>query len=257
MNAGTRIAAVLIALASLGLGACSTTLVETLPAGKRTTCDASWPGRWVVTSENPNKPGEPEDLHILEINADCTEWKFVDKEKTEVERLTATLVSTRSGDFISIFKPGDKLECVGEEQAKRCGLEINRYERAGNEIRIYEPDHRGISKTIRSHPGMGWTRDTEPEQATTDPAETSGSAQAENETATATAEPDAAAANPPQQPPASPNEPPKETAPTYQNLIYGNAAQINRVLGQHPEFFKSTPWLILRRATKPAESNKP
>ncbi|KFN41073.1 hypothetical protein [Arenimonas oryziterrae] len=245
MNAGTRIAAVLIALASLGLGACSTTLVETLPAGKRTTCDASWPGRWEASSPAPKKPDEH---YFLEINADCSEWNFIDTEKADVEKHTITLISSKAGDFISISSPDDKPECLGTDSAKRCGVELMRYERTGDEIRIYQPDHVKVNAAIAAKTVQGLTEQT----GITKPAEelvaSDKPKQEASEAPDATPPATDAAATGPAEAPAT---------PTYRNLLLGNGAKIAEVLRKHPEFFESTPWLILRRDTKPAESNKP
>lgn len=45
-----------VATSSLFVGGCSTTLVQYLPQGDVTTCDASWPGLWKGTSPTAENP---------------------------------------------------------------------------------------------------------------------------------------------------------------------------------------------------------
>ncbi|HMB55852.1 MAG TPA: hypothetical protein VKM35_01450 [Arenimonas sp.] len=230
-------ASLLLALI-VGSSACSTTLFESLPTGKTTTCDAAWPGRWQVTS-----PGSktPEEKNWVEINADCTDLTFIDPEKTQHEKHAITLVTTRAGQFLRFANVGEKADCIGP-QSDHCGMELMRYSRSGDEIRIYPPDHRKVHEMLagKSLPGYTDVENDKPMSSTSTAAATSVKEDAPAKDADASADKPAEAA--------------KE--PTFHNQIAGNAKQIAAILKQHPELFETTPWLILTRDKAPAAGKK-
>ena len=229
MKAGNLLFCLLMATIAVGTSGCSTTLVESLPVGKTTTCDAAWPGRWKAIPPD-RKPGEDA---WLQINADCTELISIDKEKTERENHKITLVSTRMGDFLWVSDMDGKPECIGSD-ASHCGMELMRYTRSGDEIRLYNPDHKKVRDALASHVVPGYT-----EVATAaDIAASSSSSPAPSATVSTTA--------------AQPNN--LQSQPAYRNQIAGNPEQIAAILEKHPEFFESTPWIILRRDNAPAKS---
>ena len=226
--------------AALALGACSTTLVQSLPIGKSTACDAAWPGRWKTVEHDPSKPDQNA---TLDISADCTQFTFTDPEKTETEQHTVTLVSSRAGDFIRFASPGDEPDCFGGGST-HCGIALIRYEREGNEIRLFNPDHRKVHDALASRRVSGYT------EANDDPTV-----------------PGTVGGNMTDAPP-----PPSDSAfanaiatqrqdaghrPIYHNLIAGNPEQITETLLHHPEFFESTPWIILRRDDQTMDNRTP
>ncbi|HTD28342.1 MAG TPA: hypothetical protein VK660_03040 [Xanthomonadaceae bacterium] len=236
MRAGAPL--LLLLVAAIGLGGCSTTLVQSLPIGKTTTCDPTWPGRWKVVAPDTEHSGGH---GWLEINADCTVLTFVDTEKTDRENHRLTLVSTRAGDFLATSDADGKPECIGADSS-HCGQELMRYERSGDEIRLYMPDHKSVHDAIASRVVSGYT---EAHSAAREPAE--GTTTSASPLAT-----DAA----PTVATASPSET-ANTTPTYSNQIAGSPEQIASILRQHPEFFASTPWMILQRDRPITESPNP
>jgi hypothetical protein len=235
MKAGSLLSILLLAIIALATGGCSTTLVESLPVGKTTTCDAAWPGRWkAMEPGNSSKPGEEV---WLQINADCTELLSIDKEKTERENHKITLVSTRAGDFLWI-SDDRKPSCI--PGSTHCGMELVRYVRSGDEIRLYNPDHKKVHDAIDSHAVAGYTEAHVDEKAA--PA---------SEAATSTGSP----AQAPSPANASGQQNVASDNAQYDNQIVGNPEQIAAILEKHPEFFESTPWLTLRR-DDPANKKK-
>ena len=230
MKVGTLLSTLLMAMIAIGTSGCSSTLVESLPVGKTTTCDAAWPGRWKAIQPDGQKPSEDA---WLEINADCTVLTSIDKEKTERENHKITLVSTRMGDFLWVSDTDGKPECVGPD-ATHCGMELMRYVRLGDEIRLYNPDHKKVHDALDSHVVPGYTE----ANTAADVAASSSSSSAPSTTVATTAtQPDNA-----------------QTESTYRNQIAGNPEQIAAILEKHLEFFESTPWIILRRDNAAVQS---
>jgi hypothetical protein len=237
MKTGPMVLLMLVAIVAVGATGCSSTLVESLPVGKTTTCDAAWPGRWKAIQPD-RKPGEDA---WLEINADCTVLTSIDKEKTEPENHKITLVSTRMGDFLWVSDPDGKPECIGPDSS-HCGMELMRYARSGDEIRLYNPDHKKIHDALASHVVPGYTEDDKADIviAKSDPKETRSEDDADK---TETMNHDS-----------TEQQGPNEGNRLYSNQIAGNPEQIAAILEKHPEFFESTPWIILRRDNAPAQS---
>jgi len=224
MKIGTRILLMLTAI--LAVSGCSTTLVESLPVGKTTTCDAAWPGRWKGAEHGVGKAAVAE---TLQINSDCTKITFTDPEKTATEEHTLHLISTRAGDFLTFGSPGDKPACFGDGNT-HCGTELIRYVRTGDTIYLYQPDHRKVHDTLESHVVSGYTEMNLDPQTTA----TNGTQTGQAAVAAGLIQARAAAAN-------------DKQVPTYHNLIAGDPDQIGQILVQHPEFFNAEPYLILRR----------
>jgi len=211
----------------LVLPGCSTTLVESLPIGQATTCDPAWPGRWKSLDQNSEKPNQG----ALEINSDCTEFTSIDKDGRKIEHFQLTLIATRAGEFLALPDTDRPTDCVGDERY-RCGFSLYRYARAGDEIRLYEPDHERVHAAIAAGrvPGISKVRGGQSARGTSDTnAATATTANAQS------APPEAGAAR---------------TATDhghFDNLIAGDPAQITAILVQHPEFFADEPFLILQR----------
>ncbi len=224
---------VLMTAAIAGSG-CSRTLVAALPVGTTTTCDAAWPGRWAAIPPEDRK-GKHGEKAWLEINADCSVLTSIDEHgKRERENHKLTLISTRSGDFLWIAdgdgKPPLRLEteCLSGDKT-HCGMELMRYVRNGDEIRLYSPDHRAVHAAIGAGSVPGYTEIADDSKAP-----------ASNEAAAPSALTGAQAAHPSQ-----------GSKTHYNNLIAGDPEQITTILEQHPEFFDSTPWMTLQRDTHP------
>ncbi|HTA64629.1 MAG TPA: hypothetical protein VK753_03915 [Xanthomonadaceae bacterium] len=226
MNPRTLLLLLLVAFAILTTSGCSTTLVESLPIGKTTRCDAAWPGRWHAVEHGVGKAAMSE---RIDINADCTQLTFTDPEKTQTEAHTLTLFSTRAGDFLTFGSPGDKPDCFGDGNT-HCGTELFRYVRTGNVIQIYKPDHRAVHASLESHVVSGYTEMSLDPQTTA----TNGTQTGQPAVAAGLIQARAAAADDKQQ-------------PTYHNLIAGSSEQITRILVDHPEFFENDAYLILQR----------
>ncbi len=206
-------------LAVLGLGStllsgCSTTLVQYLPQGEVTTCDAGWPGLWKGSA-----PGsEAGESGWMEISANCQQLTFTDSEKTSVEKKRLTLVTAETGQYLSITDAEGKPECLGENNTD-CGLPVVRYERDGDVITLYSPNHERVSRAIANDGVAGLTL--------TDPIKTAATA------ATQVAK------------------------PKYRNLITGTPEQIAQILADHPEFFDAEPWLVMTRETTDTRPKHP
>lgn len=224
MKIGTSL--LLMALAILATSGCSTTLVESLPVGKTTKCDAAWPGRWRGVEHGVGKAAVDA---ILEINADCTKITFTDPEKTQTEEHTLALISTRAGDFLIFGSPGDKPSCFGEANT-HCGTELIRYVRTNDLIQLYQPSHRKVHDALESHAVSGYTEMSFDQQGTA----TNGTQTGQQAVPPGLIEARTAAAG-------------DKKVPTYHNLIAGSPEQIATILKEHPEFFDVEPWLILKR----------
>lgn len=126
----------------LGLAGCSTTVFESLPTGTTTDCDPAWPGRWepVGTADDPMKP-----QGVVEIAADCRSATT----KGETKPVHLTLIDTRAGQYLQVHNDSGKLDCIGDDDT-RCGATLLRYERDGDTMRLYDPDHAWIAKAIKA-----------------------------------------------------------------------------------------------------------
>lgn len=229
MKRGNMFVLVLLAAAVALQSGCSTTLVESLPLGKVTRCDAAWPGRWKAMQQNQGRNYQDA---WLRINADCTQLTFTDAEKTQTEAHTLTLVSTRVGDFLAFSTPGDKPACFGQGNT-HCGTELFRYVRAGNRITLYRPDNATVHGALESHSVSGYT---EMSVSPSTPTATNG---------TQTGQPPVP--NTILQARAMAEEDGPKQQPVFHSLIAGSPEQITTILGKHPEFFEASPWLILQR----------
>jgi hypothetical protein len=210
-----------LALASIALfaAACSTTLVRYLPAGDTTTCDAAWPGVWTASSPAPTA-GAP-DIAWVEVSADCRQLTFTDREKTSIENRTLTLVTTGAGQFLSVTDADGKPDCLGKDNTD-CGLPLWRYEREGEDIRLYAAAHQVVHDAIARGDVQGVSQI--------------------NSVASSTG------ASPAKKPTKQGNVKPPSTPPdTYQNLLIDTPEQVGQVLFDHPEFFDDRPWLVLHR----------
>ena len=234
MKTGAVLQLLLMAIAIAVQSGCSTTLVESLPIGKVTHCDAAWPGRWKAMQQNQGR-----NYHDawLRINADCTQLTFTDAEKTETETHILTLISTRTGDFLSFSTAGDKPACFGVGNT-HCGTELMRYVHAGNQISLYRPDHATVHGDLESHSVSGYT---EMSVSSSTPTATNGTQTGQPPVPNAILQGRAMAEE----------DGPKQQ-PTFHNLIAGGPEQITTILSKHPEFFEASPWMILQRDDLPA-----
>jgi hypothetical protein len=136
-----RAPAGLLILALLGLTGCSTTVFESLPAGTSTDCDPAWPGRWqpVATGSDEMKPKD-----ALEIAADCRTATV----KGEAKPMRLTLVDTGKARYLQLHNDSGKPDCIGPGKL-HCGAALLRYERDGDTIRLYDPDHARVAAAIK------------------------------------------------------------------------------------------------------------
>lgn len=219
-----RIALLLVALGVMVLlQGCSTTLVESLPGGSITTCDAAWPGAWRRIRNDGSSP-KPDD--VIRISADCKQITFIDDGKPKVEQHEMQLISTPSGQFLVEAEAGkDPRTCIGNDSS-HCGFYLLRYQRHGQRIGLFDPDHARVHDAIATHAIAGYTEQTNRPQG-----DASGKADATStEHAPAPGAADAGTQK-----------------PTYDNLIAGNPEQIADILARHPEFFDSKPLISLQR----------
>ncbi|HWS78265.1 MAG TPA: hypothetical protein VN205_07810 [Thermomonas sp.] len=124
----------------LGLAGCSTTVFESLPTGATTDCDPAWPGRWqpINSSSDAIKPDG-----ALEIAADCR--SAITKGERKPMRLT--LVQAHAGQYLELHNDSGEPDCIGKDKA-HCGHVLLRYEREGDTIRLYDPDHAKVAAAI-------------------------------------------------------------------------------------------------------------
>jgi hypothetical protein len=223
----------------VGCGGCSTTLYESLPVGKTTICDPAWPGRWIP--EDPQGGRQIEESSV-EINADCTTVTTIDKDGIQRENFKLNLVSTRSGDYLWVSDNDRKPDCLGSDSS-HCGYPLMKYALVGDEIRLYNPDHVKVHAAItgRSVPGYSETLGGQTTPST--PGSTPAASASSSATAPAATAPAADHAS--------------QDSVRYDNQISGNAEQIAAILEQHPEFFESEPWLILRRDNPRSPTKQP
>ena len=239
MKTGSVLLLLLLATAIAFTSGCSTTLVESLPIGKVTRCDAAWPGRWKAMQQNQGRNYQDA---WLQINADCTQLTFTDPEKTETEAHLLTLISTRTGDFLSFSTPGDKPACFGEGNT-HCGTELMRYVHAGSQISLYRADHAKVHDALESHIVSGYT---EMRVDPSTPTATNGTQTGQPAVPTTILQARAMA-----------EEDGAKQQPTFHNLIAGGPEQITTILAKHPEFFEASPWMILQRDDLPAQGRSP
>ena len=199
---------------------CSTTLVQYLPAGDQTTCDAAWPGLWKAAAPaDKTSAADKPDYVWVEISADCKQFTFTDVEKTSTDLKRLSLVTTEGDDYLSISDGDGKPECIGDNNTD-CGLPLVRYVRDGDEIRLYSANHARVSAAIANEGVTGVTRVP---------------------------------------PTPDPNKPtPQMVAkPDFRNLLTGSPEQIAQLLAEHPDFFETTPWLVLHRDTHDTRPKHP
>lgn len=236
MNLRNLFLLVLLAGVLLATGGCSTTLVESLPVGNMTQCDAAWPGRWHGVEHGVGKAAVEE---WIQINPDCTQFTFSDAEKTQTEPHVLHLISTRAGDFVWFSSPGDSPKACFGEGNTHCGTELMRYVRNGNRITIYKPDHLRVHDALESHAISGYTEmSVDPQNSVENGTQTGKGAVPSGLIEARRAAQD------------------DKKSPTYHNLIAGGSEQITQILKEHPEFFEQEPYLILERQT-PTDSDAP
>lgn len=211
-------------LASTG---CSVTLVESLPIGSVTNCDAAWPGTWRGVEHGVGKAALDE---RIQISSDCKRFTFSDAEKTQTEDHVMRLVTTRNGQFLTFGNPGDPAKSCFGAGASHCGIELLRYVRNGDQILLYMPDHQRVHAALESHAISGYTMVNIDSQTAAENGTQSGSGAVPSGLIEArmAAQDD-------------------KKSPTYHNLIAGGPDQITQILRQHPEFFQEEPYLILQR----------
>ena len=129
-------------LALLGVAGCSTTVFQSLPTGASTDCDPAWPGRWqpVATGSDEMKPKD-----ALEISADCRTATV----KGEAKPMHLTLVDTGKARYLQLHNDSGEPDCIGPGKS-RCGASLLRYERDGDSIRLYDPDHAKVAAAIKA-----------------------------------------------------------------------------------------------------------
>lgn len=123
------------------LGGCSSSLFESLPEGTVMTCDPALPGRWIVTrteSAADNALPRP-----LEIAADCRTVT----DQGQAKPIQANFVHTRAGNYVEALNDSGKLDCAGDNDTY-CGHFLLRYEIAGDQMRLYMPDHARIAQAL-------------------------------------------------------------------------------------------------------------
>ena len=59
-----------------------------------------------------------------------------------------TLIDNSAGQFLQIHNDDGKPDCIGVGKA-HCGYVLLRYERAGDTIRLYDPDHAKVAAAIK------------------------------------------------------------------------------------------------------------
>ena len=137
-----RALAGLLLVALLGLSGCSTTVFQSLPAGATTDCDPAWPGHWRPLATGK---GETQQPGSLEISADCKSATV----KGEAKPMRLTLVDTGKARYLQLHNDSGAPDCIGPGKS-RCGATLFRYERDGDTIRIYDPDHAKLAAAIKA-----------------------------------------------------------------------------------------------------------
>ncbi len=122
------------------LGGCSSTVFESLPEGTAVQCDPAWPGRWIPHDSDATDAGAPQ---IMEITSDCR--NIVDAGK--LKPLNVTLIRNAHGEFLDVRNDSNETDCVGENHTY-CGHVLWRYQRDGDILRVYAPDHAKIAEAI-------------------------------------------------------------------------------------------------------------
>lgn len=138
-----RLSSLLLLAVLLGLGGCSTTVFESVPTGGTTDCDPAWPGYWqpVAMSDEEAKPKD-----VLEISTDCRTATMRSEAKPKPMHLT--LIDAKAGQFLQIHNDSGEPDCIGGGKA-HCGYVLLRYERDGDTIRLYDPDHAKVAGAIK------------------------------------------------------------------------------------------------------------
>lgn len=125
------------------LSGCSTTVYASLPTGSMTRCDAGWPGLWNVTGKGANAAAATPEANTVIITTDC---RVLDKDGSS-KPLNVSLLTTRDGEYLVVSNDRGTPDCVGGNYT-HCGYQLLRYERDGDVIRVYFPDHARVAKAI-------------------------------------------------------------------------------------------------------------
>lgn len=138
----SRLPCLLLLALLLGLAGCSTTVFQSLPIGATTDCDPAWPGRWqpLATGNDAIKPKD-----AVEISADCRTATI----KGEAKPMRLTLIDTGKARYLQLHNDSGEPDCIGPGKT-RCGAVLLRYERDGDTIRIYDPDHARVATAIKA-----------------------------------------------------------------------------------------------------------
>lgn len=158
-----RLSSLLLLATLLGLGGCSTTVFETIPTGTTTDCDPAWPGRWQPVAMKKDASADastPKDA--LVISADCKTATT----KGEPKPMHLTLVGTKPGQYLQIHNDSGEPDCIGSGKA-HCGYVLLRYERDGDIIRLYDPDHAKVSAAINTGSIKGFSERADSKQLKT------------------------------------------------------------------------------------------
>ncbi len=139
----SRLAGIIMSALLLGLAGCSTTVFESVPTGTATDCDPAWPGRWQPLAM-ADDAGKPKDM--LEISPDCR--TATTKSEGKPKPMHLTLIKTRAGQqYLQIHNDDGQPDCIGAGKA-HCGYVLMRYEREGDTIRVYDPDHARVAAAV-------------------------------------------------------------------------------------------------------------
>ncbi len=160
-----RLSSLLLLVMLLGLGGCSTTVFETIPSGTTTDCDPAWPGRWqpdATTGQPPDEAVKPKDA--LEISADCKTATT----KGEPKPMHLTLIGTKSGQYLQVHNDNGEPDCIGDGKT-HCGYVLLRYERDGDTIRLYDPDHARVAAAIAKGSLNGFSERADGKLKTSEP----------------------------------------------------------------------------------------
>ena len=138
----TRLSCLALLALLLGLAGCSTTVFQSLPEGATTDCDPAWPGRWqpVAGADEAMKPKD-----AVEFSADCRTATV----KGEAKPMRLTLIDAGKARYLQLHNDSGEPDCIGQGKS-RCGAALLRYEREGDTIRVYDPDHARVAAAIKA-----------------------------------------------------------------------------------------------------------
>ena len=158
----SRLASILLSALLLGLAGCSTTVFESMPTGHTTDCDPAWPGRWKPVAMPDDDPAKSKD--VLEISADCRTATM--KSDSKPKPLHLTLIDSKAGQFLQVNNDNGDPDCIGAGTS-HCGYVLLRYERDGDIIRLYDPDHATAAVAIAKGSIKGYSAPDEQRQTKT------------------------------------------------------------------------------------------